>query len=128
MSTFVETQKVAGPGLPVTKKGGTKQAHRRRRTAGTGLELLDVVVRNPQIVGRSLAEVSAEPPAGVRILAVRQGNQNRVPAPDIVLPHNDVVALAGESEEALESARQSIGEAAQVPVTPQGGRAQGWGV
>src|SRR5512137_2429592 len=79
---------------------------------GTGLELKEIAVRNPKVVGRPLAEVSAELPAGVRIFVVRQGNQNRVPAPDFVLAHNDVVALAGESEEALERARQFLGEAA----------------
>ena len=79
---------------------------------GTGLELLEVAVRNPQVVGRPLAELGAKLPAGVRIFVVRQGNQNRVPAPDIVLAQNDVVALTGESEEALQSARQFLGEAA----------------
>src|SRR5512137_920483 len=84
---------------------------------GTGLELLEVVVRNPQVVGRPLAEVSGELPAGVRIFVIRQGSQNRVPAPDIVLAHNDVVALSGESEKALESARQFLGEAAAGQIT-----------
>ncbi len=79
---------------------------------GTGLDILEVVVRSRQVIRRTLAEVSAGLPAGVRIIVVRQGNQNRVPAPDIVLAHNDVVALAGESEEALESARHFIGEVA----------------
>ena len=84
---------------------------------GTGLELREVVVRNQQVIGRPLAEVSAELPVGVRIVIVRQGSQNRVPAPDIVLAHNDVVALAGESEEALESARLRIGETASGRIT-----------
>lgn len=84
---------------------------------GTGLELLEVAVRNPQVVGRSLGDVSAELPAGVRIFVVRQGKQNRVPAPDIVLAHNDVVALAGESEDSLERARQFLGEAATGQIT-----------
>src|SRR5512139_350383 len=86
--------------------------HKDLAPTGTGLELLEVVVRNQQVIGRPLAEVSAELPAGIRIFVVRQGNQNRVPAPDFVLAHNDVVALAGESEEALQSARQFLGEAA----------------
>ena len=84
---------------------------------GTGLELLEVVVRSRQVIGRPLAEVSAKLPSGVRIFVVRQGNQNRVPAPDMVLAHNDVVALAGESAEALESARLFIGEAATGQIT-----------
>jgi len=85
--------------------------------AGTGLDLREVVVRNQKVIGRPLAEVSAELPASVRIVVIRKGNQNRVPEPDIVLAHNDVVALAGESEEALESARQLIGEAAAGRIT-----------
>jgi putative transport protein len=85
--------------------------------AGTGLELREVVVRNGQVIGRALAEVSAELPAGVRIVVARQGNQNRVPAPDIVLAYNDVIALAGDSEEALESARLLIGESATGQIT-----------
>jgi len=56
--------------------------------AGAGLELREVAVRNPRVVGRPLAEVSAELPTGVRIVVVREGNQNRVPAPDLVLAHN----------------------------------------
>lgn len=84
---------------------------------GTGLELREIAVRNPQVVGRPLAEVSAELPAGVRIFVVRQSNQNRVPAPDIVLAYNDVVALAGESEGAIESARQFLGEVAVGQIT-----------
>src|SRR5512143_1419998 len=89
--------------------------------AGGGLELREVVVRNPRVVGRPLAEVSAELPAGVRIVVVREGDRNRVPAPDIVLAQNDVVALAGESEEALEAARMLIGEAAAGRITEDRG-------
>ena len=84
---------------------------------GTGAELQEVVVRNQQVIGRPLAEVSAKLPAGVRIIVVRQGNQNKVPVPDMVLAHNDVLALAGESEEALERARSLIGESAAGRIT-----------
>src|SRR5512143_2305338 len=89
--------------------------------AGPALELREVSVRNPQIIGRPLSEVSAELPSGVRIIIVRQGNQNRVPAPDITLALNDIVALAGESEEALESARSLIGEFAAGGITKDRG-------
>jgi putative transport protein len=89
--------------------------------AGPALELREVSVRNPQIVGRPLSEVSAELPTGVRIVVVRQGNQNQVPAPDITLALNDIVALAGESEEAFESARSLIGEFAAGGITKDRG-------
>jgi putative transport protein len=90
-------------------------------SAGTGLDLLEVVVRTQKAIGRPLAEVSAELPAGARIVGIRQGNQNRIPAPDIVLAQNDVVALAGESEEALESARLLIGEETTSRITADRG-------
>lgn len=89
--------------------------------AGAGLEHREVVVRSPRVIGRPLADVSADLPAGVRIFAVRKGNQNRVPAPDLVLADDDILALAGESEEALESARLFIGEAAAGRMTADRG-------
>lgn len=89
--------------------------------AAAGLDHCEVVVRNPRVIGRPLPEVSAQLPAGVRIFAVRTGNQNRVPAPDIVLADNDVVALTGESEEAIEAARLLIGEAAAGQITADRG-------
>lgn len=85
--------------------------------AGPSLDLREVAVRNPEVIGRPLVEVIAGLPAGVRIVVVRQGDQNRVPAPDMTLAHNDVVALTGESEEALERARSLIGEFAAGRIT-----------
>jgi putative transport protein len=79
---------------------------------GTGVELVEIVVRNPQVIGHPLAEVSAALPSGVQIVVVREGHQNRVPSPDIVLVHDDVVCVAAESAEALEAARKLIGETA----------------
>jgi putative transport protein len=84
---------------------------------GTGLELREIVVRNPQVIGRTLGEVSAELPAGVQIVIVREGQRNKVPASDIVLDHDDVVAVAGESEAALDQARILIGEPAPGRIT-----------
>lgn len=85
--------------------------------SGTGVELLEVEVRSPQAIGRPLAEVGAKLPLGVRIVLIRQGIENRVPAPGIVLAAGDVVALAGESEAALESARRFLGEIAVGRIT-----------
>jgi putative transport protein len=85
--------------------------------AGTGLELREIVVRSPTVIGRTLGEVSAELPPGVQVVIVREGHHTKVPAPDIVLDHDDVVAVAGESETALEQARALIGEAAPGRIT-----------
>jgi putative transport protein len=78
--------------------------------AGAGLVMREVVVRNPQVIGRSLSEVINQLPEGVRIFIVREGDQNRVPSPDTILAQNDILALTGESEEVIEGAQQLIGE------------------
>src|SRR5512139_4047430 len=85
--------------------------------AGTGLELREIAVRNPQIIGRPLSELTAALPSGVQTIVVRQAHQNRVPAPEIVLNKDDVLAVAGESEDALDKARALIGESAAGRIT-----------
>lgn len=77
---------------------------------GAVLELREIVVRSPQVIGRPLSEISASLPKGVRIVVVREGEKNRIPTPDIVLNMGDVVALAGESEEGLRKAQLLIGD------------------
>jgi putative transport protein len=81
------------------------------------LGLSEIVVRNPAVIGRTLAEVDRMLPAGVQVVLVREGHRNKVPAPEIVLDHDDVVALAGESEPALDEARLLIGEHAPGRIT-----------
>lgn len=90
---------------------------RELEPTGTGVELQEVVVRNQQVIGRPLAEITAKLPTGVRIVLVRERGQNKVPAPDIVLSENDVLALAGESAEAIETARLLIGEMGTGKIT-----------
>ncbi|MCK9227593.1 MAG: hypothetical protein M0P30_07360 [Syntrophorhabdaceae bacterium] len=82
---------------------------RSRASTGAGLELHEITVRNPDIVGRTLAEVIPRLPVGVQIVLARARGQNRVPAPDMVVAENDVLALTGEPG-ALENARSLIGE------------------
>ena len=81
------------------------------------LGLCEIVVRNAAVIGKTLAEVSASLPAGVQIVLVREGHRTRVPAPDMVLDHDDVVAVAGESATGLEEARALIGEPAPGRIT-----------
>lgn len=84
---------------------------------GAGLKLHEIVVRNAQVIGRPLAEISASLPSGVQIVVVREGEKNRVPAPDMVLNIGDVVGLAAESEEALTMAQLLIGESGTGQIT-----------
>lgn len=86
-------------------------------STGTGLELMEVAVRNPEVIGSTLGKLTALLPAGVQIVVVRNGQENKVPSPDMVLAHNDVVALAGESAEALDQARAFIGETVSGHIT-----------
>jgi putative transport protein len=79
-------------------------------SSGTGLELREIVVRSAQAIGRPLAELTAALPAGVQVIVVRQTQQNRVPAPEIMLREDDVLAVAGESVDALDKAEALIGE------------------
>ena len=84
---------------------------------GTGVELREIVVRSAQVIGRPLSDLSAALPSGVHIAIVRQAKQNRVPTPDIVLNHDDVLALSGESTEALDKAQALIGESGTGRIT-----------
>jgi len=78
---------------------------------GTGLDLVEIVVRNRLIIGRPLSEVSAMIPLSTQIVIVREGHKNKIPSPDIVLDNDDVVAVAGESAEDLALVRVLLGEA-----------------
>ena len=77
-----------------------------------GLELLDIALRNPQLSGKTLGDVSAALPAGVQIAALRRAGRNEAASPNIVVAENDVVLAVGASMEALAQASRSLGEAA----------------
>lgn len=79
---------------------------------GTGIELREIALRNPRMVGRPLSELAAALPAGVRVVVIRHAGQNLVPAPGTVLAADDVLALAGDTEDGLEQARTLLGELA----------------
>ena len=71
-----------------------------------GLEFREIVVRNTQVIGRSLSELTAALPAGVHVFVVRQSDQNRAPSPDIVLNHGDALALTGSPPKLLKGLRR----------------------
>ena len=77
-----------------------------------GLELLEIALRNPELSGRTLGDVSAALPAGVQIAALRRAGRNEAASPNVVIAENDVVLAVGASKEALAQARRSLGEAA----------------
>jgi putative transport protein len=77
--------------------------------SGAGLQLGEVTLQAPDVVGRQLDEVLARLPVGVRVLIVRRGGENRHPAPALTLAAGDVLLLGAESAAALAAARGLLG-------------------
>jgi len=75
----------------------------------SGLETLEVAVHAEHAVGRTLGEAMARMPAGVQVLAVRIGHENRHPEPALVLGADDVLFLGSLDKASLESAREMLG-------------------
>jgi putative transport protein len=80
--------------------------------SGTGLELIEVAVRNPSIIGKTIGELCSLLPRGVQVIAVRQEHINRAPRPDIVIFEDNVVGLVVDNMDSLKEAHELIGEAA----------------
>jgi len=80
--------------------------------AGTGLEMLEIMVRNAELYGKTLGEVMTALPAGVQIAAVRRAQCNEPASPNFVVAECDVLLVVGPSKEALDRTSKSLGEAA----------------
>jgi putative transport protein len=85
--------------------------------SSTGQELLEIAIRNPDVIGKHLGEVLTTLPAGVQIVAVRKANRNQPAVPELVLDADDVVLAVGGSKDALERVRARLGEAATGRIT-----------
>ena len=81
-------------------------------SAGTGLEVLEIMVRKAEVSGRTLGELTTTLPAGVQIAALRRAGRNEPASATAVLEADDVLLAVGPSREVLDRARVSIGEAA----------------
>ena len=79
---------------------------------GTGLELLEIAVRNPELSGKSLGELMTALPGGVQIVALRREGRNEPGSPNFVIAENDVLLATASSKEALAQAGTILGEAA----------------
>ena len=79
---------------------------------GTGLELLEIAVRNPELSGKSLGELMTALPDGVQIVALRREGRNEPASPNFVIAENDVLLATASSKEALAQAGTILGEAA----------------
>ena len=79
-------------------------------SAGTGLEMLEILVRKGELTGKTLAEVMTTLPTGVQIVARRTAGRNEPASPTAVLAENDVLLAVGASKESLSQAGKSLGE------------------
>ena len=79
---------------------------------GSGLEMLEIAVRNPELSGKSLGELTGALPAGVQIVALRRAGRNEPASPNFIIAENDVVLAVAPTKEALAQAGTLLGEAA----------------
>lgn len=78
----------------------------------SGLEMVEVAIHSPEAIGRTLGEVIARMPQGVRVLVARTGNENKHPDPAVILAADDVLLLESFNRDSLEAAQQLLGERA----------------
>jgi len=78
----------------------------------TGLEMLEIALRNPELAGKTLGDVMAELPAGVQIVAVRRESRNEPASANAVVAENDVLLAVASTKEALAQAGALLGAAA----------------
>lgn len=75
-----------------------------------GLHVAELAIRNPEMAGRTLAELAVGLPAGVMITAIRQQHRNLVPRAELVLHEDDVALVEAETPSLMEAARRMLGE------------------
>src|SRR6476659_7209790 len=80
--------------------------------SGTGLEMLEIELRNPSLFGKTMGEVMSTLPPQTKIVALRTGHQNQPAAHGHIVAENDVVFVVGPTKAALEQTRKLLGEAA----------------
>jgi putative transport protein len=78
----------------------------------TGIEMLEIALRNPELFGKTLGEVMAALPAGVQIVGLRRESRNEPASPNSVVAENDIVFATAPTKEALAQAGEILGEAA----------------
>src|SRR6185436_2029174 len=80
----------------------------------SGLEMLEIALRNPELSGRTISEVMAVLPAGVQIVALRRESRNEPASASAVVAENDVLFAVAPTKEALAQAGTLLGAAAHV--------------
>ena len=80
--------------------------------SAAGQQMLEIAIRNPDVIGKKVGEVTRILPAGATIVAVREGHHNKPASSEVVLHEDAVVLAVAPTRDALEAARKQLGEAA----------------
>ena len=80
--------------------------------SGTGLEMLEIELRNPSLFGKTMGEVMSTLPPQTKIVALRTGHQNQPAAHGHIVAENDVVLVVAPTKEVLEQTRKALGDVA----------------
>src|SRR6187455_2034522 len=81
-------------------------------TGGSGLDMLEIELRNPEHFGKTMGEVMAGLPPQTKIVALRTGHQNQPASHGHVVAENDIVLVVGPTREVLEQVRHDLGDVA----------------
>lgn len=79
---------------------------------GSGMELLEVMLRNSDLYGRTLGEVMGGLPAGAQIVALRRSHHNEPASPGLIVAEDDVVLVVAPTKEILAEAGRHLGQLA----------------
>jgi putative transport protein len=74
--------------------------------------MIEIAVRNPEVIGKRVREVTQTLPAGVKITAVREDHHNEPASPETILKADDVVLAVASDKKALEQACEYLGDVA----------------
>lgn len=79
------------------------------------VRLTDLLMRNRELAGRSVADVQRQLPSGVQIAALRRHGVDLPARPDLTLQLGDDVLVVGAAQ-AVDQARQLLGEVVEAQV------------
>jgi putative transport protein len=80
--------------------------------SATGMEVMEIALRNPELFGKPLSEAVRDLPAGVQIAAIRRHGQNEPASSSMIVAEDDVLLAVATTREAVESAKEYLGVAA----------------
>jgi putative transport protein len=74
------------------------------------IQPVEVAVRNASLFGKPLPRLLEHLPAGIQVVAIREGQRNSVPTASTILDPNDVLLIVGTDPAKIDKARAFIGE------------------